>query len=132
MSRPLSSTRPAAMRAFLGSTRMIALASDDLPDPDSPMTPSACPGAPIASEIPSDARTLTSITCANETLTLVTDRETLTAAMPCERMLPEAITSRFIGKEVAIRYEDERLIVESAAEGTMEFPSERPAVSGAP
>lgn len=86
---------------------------------------------PGGTAIPSDLRTFVSIACAEETLTLVTDRETLTAAMPCDRMLPESITARFVGKDIAIRYEDDRLIVESATEGTMEFPSERPAVSGA-
>lgn len=85
---------------------------------------------PGGTAIPSDLRTLASLGCADETLTLVTERETLTAAMPCDRMLPESITARFVGKEVAIRYDDDRLIVESTTEGTMEFPSDRPAVTG--
>lgn len=86
---------------------------------------------PGGTAVPVDLRVLTSIECANETLTLVTDRETLAAAMSCDRMFPDAITSRFIGKEVAIRYEDGRLIIENADEGTLELPSERPSITEA-
>lgn len=86
---------------------------------------------PGGTAVPVDLRVLTSIKCANDTLTIVTDRETLIAAMSCDRMFPDAITSRFIGKEVAIRYEDDRLIIENVDEGTLELPSDRPSITEA-
>lgn len=104
---------------------------DDTPNgsPRADVTLGAITRLPGGTPVPLDTRTLESLTCNVDTLTLRTDRETLTAPMTCDRMLPEAITSRFIGKRVAIRYERERLIIESATEGSMELPSGAPARS---
>jgi hypothetical protein len=81
-------------------------------------------GTPVAT----DVRTLLSAECANERLTLRTNVEQLRASLPCERMLPASIVDQFIGKPVAIRYEDERLKVSNDAVGVMELPSSEPEV----
>ena len=97
--------------------------------PRADVTLAAITRLPGGTPVPLDTRTLQSLTCNVDTLTLQTDREALTAPMTCDRMLPESITSRFIGKTVAIRYERERLIIESATEGSMELPSGSPVLS---
>ncbi len=111
---------------------LVACSGDDESGTTATPQPSVQFGAitrlPGGTAVPSDTRILTSLTCADETLTLVTDRETLTAPMLCGRLLPESITSRFIDKEIVIRYDTGRLIVESTTEGTLEFPAGEPRV----
>ena len=56
MSPPFSSILPPVIRAFSGSSRMSDSAIDDLPQPDSPTSPSACP-LPTVKLTPSTACT---------------------------------------------------------------------------
>jgi len=81
-------------------------------------------GTPVAT----DVRTLLSADCVDGTLTLRTSQEQITAPMDCGQMFPDTIVVRFIGQPVAIRAENDRLIVENETAGTMNFPAAEPRV----
>ncbi len=82
-------------------------------------------GTPVATNV----RTLLGVSCTGETLQIRTNLEAITATMECDRMFPAAVIDNFVSKPVAITYNDERLIVESADEGTLEFPAKDPTVA---
>ncbi|HEY8172995.1 MAG TPA: hypothetical protein VIH21_07895 [Dehalococcoidia bacterium] len=82
-------------------------------------------GTPVAT----DVRTLLTLECATDTLVLRTNIEALTAAMPCDRMLPSAVIEQFLGKPVAITYENARLKVANETVGTIELPSDEPRIT---
>lgn len=83
---------------------------------------------PGGTAVVSEVRTLLTMECTNERLTVRTNLEQLTAALPCDRMLPAAVIEQFIGKPVAIRYENERLKVANDTVGTIELPASEPEV----
>ena len=81
---------------------------------------------PGGTQVPVDPRTFLEATCADGLLTIRTASETITADMDCEQMLPQENIDLFVDEPVAIRYESERLIVESPAVGTMNLPATEP------
>jgi len=83
---------------------------------------------PGGTQVPTDARTFVEATCADDRLVVVTDRETVSATMPCDRMLPPDVLARFPDQPVVISYSDGRLIIESPQIGTMTFPAEDPRI----
>jgi len=83
---------------------------------------------PGGTPVSTDVRTLLAVECTNETLVVRTNAESLSAAMPCDRMLPAAIVDQFIGKTVAIKYEGERLKITNESVGGMELPSKEPRI----
>ena len=83
-------------------------------------------GTPVADS----ARLIEEIGCTGDELTVRTSQETLRTALPCDRLFDEATLPPFSGTAVAIRYEDQRLIIESAAAGTLEFSVEAPELEG--
>jgi hypothetical protein len=90
---------------------------------------------PGGTPVPTDVRTLLGAECVNGVLILRTGREQITATMDCQQMLPEGVIAEFLGKPVAIRAQDGRLIVESDTAGTMDFAATEPHISevqGAP
>ncbi len=54
---PANAIRPPSSRALRGSARMIAAARLDLPDPDSPTSPSTSPGATCSDSRSNTGRT---------------------------------------------------------------------------
>lgn len=82
-------------------------------------------GTPVATNV----RTLLGVSCTGETLQIRTNLEAITATMPCDRMFPASVIDTFVSKPVAITYKDQRLIIESATEGTLEFPASDPTVA---
>jgi hypothetical protein len=84
---------------------------------------------PGGTAVPVDVRTLLALECTNDRLVLRTNLESLTASMPCERMLPASFTERFIGQPVSIRYENERLKVDNPVVGSIELPADEPQVT---
>jgi hypothetical protein len=76
---------------------------------------------PGGTAVPNDARTLMSATCTDGRLVVQTDRESVVGQMDCSQMIPAQVVDRFRGKPVAISYNNQRLHIESASEGTVEL-----------
>jgi hypothetical protein len=76
---------------------------------------------PGGTAVPTDARTLVDATCSDGRLVLRTDRESVFGQMDCAQMIPPPTLVKFRGKQVAISYRAQRLRIESATEGTVEF-----------
>jgi hypothetical protein len=71
--------------------------------------------------VPTDVRTLKSAICTDGRLVVQTDRESVVGQMDCAQMPPSQILSGFLNKPVAISYNNQRLRIETANEGTLEF-----------
>lgn len=83
---------------------------------------------PGGTAVASDVRTLLSASCIDNVLYLRTSAELVTASMPCDRMVPQAIIDKFVSQTIAVRYADARLTMESVTAGTVEFPATDPKV----
>lgn len=76
---------------------------------------------PGGTPVPTDVRTLKSATCADGRLAVQTDRELVVGQMDCAQMVPTEFLNRFLNKPVAISYNGQRLRIETANDGTLEF-----------
>lgn len=86
---------------------------------------------PGGTAVATETRTLLTLFCEGETVIVRTSAETLTATMPCDRMLPASVLEGFIGTEVAISYDESRLIIATESAGSLELPANEPVI-GAP
>jgi len=84
---------------------------------------------PGGTPVSQDVRTLLTLECVNNVVTLRTSAEQITFGMGCEQMLPEATIAGFIGQPVVIGVKDGRLSITNPTAGTMDFPADKPRVA---
>jgi hypothetical protein len=86
---------------------------------------------PGGTAVPTDVRTLKSAVCSDGRLVVQTDRESIGGQMDCAQMVPAEFLNRFLNKPVAISYNNQRLRIETANEGTLEFTVNNAAIGAA-
>jgi hypothetical protein len=71
-----------------------------------------------------DAETLSSMSCADDLLTIKTSQHVIYAELPCDRALPDANVKPFVGQPVHLRAvpsNPAKLYLDSSAAGSVEF-----------
>jgi hypothetical protein len=70
-----------------------------------------------------EVRSLLTLNCAADQLTLRTNLEAINGKMDCSRMISQPILDRFLGLPVVVTYSGETLQIESPVAGTIVLPN---------